>query len=56
MGKTILSNKIPYLIFNEKTQPKVIGIAIARQHPGESVGSWMMDGFLKEINKNNFSK
>lgn len=30
-------------------------VAIARQHPGESVGSWMMEGFINFLNelKNN---
>lgn len=26
-----------------------VGLAIARQHPGEAVGSWMMHGFLHEL-------
>ena len=34
MGKTILGNKIPYIVINEKTELKVICVAIARQHPG----------------------
>lgn len=42
MGRTILGNKIPYIAFNSDIDAKVIGVVIARQHPGEAVGSWMM--------------
>lgn len=34
IGKTILGNKIPYLSYNDEIQAKIIGIVIARQHPG----------------------
>lgn len=27
-------------------------MAIARQHPGESVGSWMMEGFMNHLVQN----
>lgn len=29
-------------------------MAIARQHPGESIGSWMMDGFLSKLEEGLF--
>lgn len=41
-----MGTKIPYLVFEAKKEPKVIAIAIARQHPGETVGSWMMQGLI----------
>lgn len=39
-------------MYNNKKQTKAIGIVIARQHPGETVGSWMMEGFLNKLQKN----
>jgi hypothetical protein len=36
-------------MYNNKKQTKAIGIVIARQHPGETVGSWMMEGFLNKL-------
>lgn len=29
-------------------------MVIARQHPGEAVGSWMMEGFINKLSENNF--
>ncbi len=29
-------------------------IAIARQHPGETIGSWMMEGFLNKLDEGIF--
>jgi len=40
--KSPLHKKVPYLIYNSKKSTKAIGVVIARQHPGETVGSWMM--------------
>jgi hypothetical protein len=34
LGKTVIGNKIPYLIFEAKKEVKTISIVIARQHPG----------------------
>jgi hypothetical protein len=48
---SVLEMQIPHLnIFplNRKIFHSV-GLAIARQHPGEAVGSWMMEGFMHEL-------
>lgn len=34
IGKTILGNKIPYMSYNDENEAKIIGVVIARQHPG----------------------
>lgn len=47
--KSMMGKKVPYIVFNEQKAPKAIVISIARQHPGESVGSWMMDGVMKRL-------
>lgn len=52
--KSQLGKKVPYIILNNEKDPKAIVFAIARQHPGESIGSWMMDGFLTKINEGLF--
>ncbi len=52
--KSQLGKKVPYIILNNEKDPKAIVFAIARQHPGESIGSWMMDGFLGKINEAEF--
>lgn len=30
-------------------------MVIARQHPGEAVGSWMMEGFINKLSENNYN-
>jgi cytosolic carboxypeptidase protein 2/3 len=47
--KSCLGKRVPYLTFNEQKSPKAIAVAIARQHPGESVGSWMMEGLITRL-------
>lgn len=49
--KSMMGRKVPYLTFHEQKAPKAFAIVIARQHPGESVGSWMMDGLLRKLSK-----
>lgn len=49
LGKTVLGNKIPYLLFEAKKETKIVAVAIARQHPGEAVGSWMMEGLINQL-------
>lgn len=44
LGKTSLKNKIEALRFGKGLKHVYI---IARQHPGETIGSWMLEGFLK---------
>lgn len=34
---------------NENINSSAIVVAMARQHPGESVGSWMMEGFVNRL-------
>lgn len=43
IGKTTLKNKIEALRFGKGLKNVYI---IARQHPGETIGSWMLEGFL----------
>lgn len=48
---SLLGLSVPLLTL----QPRIgksfrsVALAIARQHPGEAVGSWMIDGFLQEL-------
>jgi hypothetical protein len=44
LGKTSLKNKIEALRFGKGLKHVYI---IVRQHPGETIGSWMLEGFLK---------
>lgn len=44
-----MGRKIPYLLFDAVKETKVVAFVIGRQHPGEAVGSWMMEGFLKAL-------
>ena len=46
LGKTSLNNKIELLRFGKGLKHIFI---IARQHPGETIGSWMLEGFLKAL-------
>jgi murein tripeptide amidase MpaA len=34
---------------NEHLNSNVLIVVMARQHPGESVGSWMMEGFVNKL-------
>lgn len=47
--KSMMGKKVPFITFHDQKSPKAIAIVIARQHPGESVGSWMMDGLLRKL-------
>jgi len=49
MGKTVMGRKIQALMVNECKTSKAVVVVIARQHPGESVGSWLMEGFLDRL-------
>ena len=44
-----MGKKIPYLFFEAKKELKSIVVVMGRQHPGEAVGSWMMEGFLNSL-------
>lgn len=48
LGKT--KNKLPIYYLKKGTGIKHIWL-LARQHPGETIGSWMLEGFLNEIVK-----
>lgn len=48
MATTAMGNKIKALITNPYNA-KALVVVIARQHPGETVGSWMMEGFLNKL-------
>lgn len=52
--KSQLGKKVPYVTYNEDKETKAVVVAIARQHPGESIGSWMMDGFLSKLEEGLF--
>lgn len=46
LGKSSLNNKIELLRFGKGLKHIFM---IARQHPGETIGSWMLEGFLKSL-------
>lgn len=47
---SLLKLKIPKLTIGSRDPSKLsaVVLVVGRQHPGESVGSWMMEGFLRE--------
>ena len=49
--KSLLKLKIPKLIIGCKDPNKLeaVGLVVGRQHPGEPVGSWMTEGFIREV-------
>ena len=47
--KSVQGRKVPYLLYNQDKPFKAIVIVIARQHPGEAVGSFMMEGMLNKL-------
>jgi hypothetical protein len=51
---SLLKIKIPKLEIGQKNIEELsgVGLAIGRQHPGESVGSWMMEGFISSLVEN----
>lgn len=46
LGKTYEGRDIPLVTIGNHNSKYVIIIS-ARAHPGETVGSWMMEGFIK---------
>ena len=53
LGKSSLNNKIELLRFGKGLKHIFM---IARQHPGETIGSWMLEGFLKSLFSTSFKK
>ena len=51
---TISNNAIPYIKIRHKDNfSKNTIFLIGRQHPGETVGSYVLEGFVKELIRNN---
>jgi murein tripeptide amidase MpaA len=44
-----MGQKVHALLINEQRNTKATVVVMARQHPGESVGSWMMEGFISRL-------
>ena len=54
LNHTISNNAIPYLkIRHQENYSKNTIFLLGRQHPGETVGSFVLEGFVKELLKNN---
>ena len=53
LGRTSLNNKIELLRFGKGLKHIFM---IARQHPGETIGSWMLEGFLKSLFSTSFKQ
>ncbi len=49
LGRTLDGQDIDYFRAGEPGEGKRVFWAIARQHPGETMGSWWMEGFLDRI-------
>lgn len=45
----MLGQKIQAILVNEQKHTKATVVVMARQHPGESVASWMMEGFINRL-------
>ncbi len=53
MAKSILGHSIDAYLLNDHDNCKAVAVVLARQHPGESVSSWLMEGLagrLMELN------
>ena len=55
MGRTILGHPINAFVVGDIGNCKGLVVAIARQHPGETVGSWLMEGFIKKLENSSSS-
>ena len=44
-----MGRRMQALMVNDCKTSKAVVVVIARQHPGESVGSWLMEGFLERL-------
>ena len=44
-----MGRKIQALMVNDCKISKAVVVVISRQHPGETVGSWLMEGFLNKL-------
>jgi hypothetical protein len=42
LARSVLGQKVHALLVNEQKNTRATVVVMARQHPGESVGSWMM--------------
>ena len=53
IGHSVMGQKITALVANEDKKCRGVVVAMARQHPGEAVGSWMMEGFMRALEEHN---
>lgn len=44
-----MGHPVEALFLNDPKNSKGLIVVIARQHPGESVGSWMMQGYIEKL-------
>ncbi len=49
LSKTVMGHPVEALFLNDPKNSKGLIVVIARQHPGESVGSWMMQGYIEKL-------
>ena len=49
IGKSVLGHKINAFLVNQVQNTKALIAVIARQHPGQTVGSWLMEGFINKL-------
>lgn len=49
ISKTVTGRQIEAYIANEHLNYHTVVVALARQHPGESVGSWIIEGLANKL-------
>lgn len=48
-AKTVLGHPIHGYLLNELENCKAVVVVFARQHPGETAGSWLIEGFVGKL-------